>query len=268
MPKVSVLMGVYFTGENTQDLENSVKSILSQTYTDFEFLIHDEGSNAAAEALLDQLAAADSRILLVRGDGARTLPEKLNRCLKKASGVYLARQDADDLSLENRLEKQVAFLDAHPEFAFVGSNVSLFFAGNVYGERCFPPEPTKEDFRFSMPFIHPALLLRKSAVQAVGGYSLSKWAVLCEDYDLLLRMYAQNNRGYNLQEKLFCYQVGPLDYQKRKYRHRINEAVTRFARFRQLGMLPGAFPYVVKPLVVGLLPYSWVNTWKQRRESK
>ncbi|WP_368234413.1 glycosyltransferase [Anaerotruncus rubiinfantis] len=267
MPRVSVLMGVYLPGEGTAGLAAAVESVLAQTFSGFEFLICDDGSSAAAQALLDGYAARDGRVRVLRGSGAKTLPEKLNCCIKAARGELFARQDADDLSLPKRFESQVAFLDAHPETAFVGCNVNIFCGGETCGERRFPEYPQKEDFRFSMPFIHPSLVFRADAVRAVGGYSESKRAVLCEDYDLLLRLYAKGYTGYNLQEKLFSYQVGPDDWKKRRYRHRVNEAVTRFCRFGELGMLPGALPYVIKPLAVGLLPHGLVEKLRRRRNA-
>lgn len=265
MPSISILMGVYQPGHNTQDLRRAVESILTQTYRDFEFLICDDGSSGAVCYLLDLYAEQDSRIRLVRTGDAVTLPDKLNACIRVARGDLFARQDADDVSAPNRLEKQAAFLKAHPEIAFAGCNVSLFCAGKLCGERRFPEYPQKEDFLFSMPFIHPTLVFRRSAIEEVGGYSRSRWVILCEDYDLLLRMYQKGLYGYNLQESLFSYQISPEDYKKRKYRHRVNEAVTRFCRFRALGMLPKGFPYVIKPLAVGLLPHRLLQVLKKGR---
>ncbi|MEG2174393.1 MAG: glycosyltransferase [Oscillospiraceae bacterium] len=255
IPTVSVVMGVYQPGEDTRALAAAVQSILSQTFGDLEFLICDEGSSCAITALLAQFAASDSRVRPVHGASSHTLPAKLNACIALAEGRYLARQDDDDISLPERIARQVAFLDAHPESAFVGCNATLFDGGDDYGERCFPAAPAQEDFLFRMPFLHPTLLLRREAVEAVGGYSQSRWTVLCEDYDLLLRLYAQHLSGVNLQERLFRYRVSPQDYRKRRFRHRINEAVTRFCRFRELGMMPQALPYVLKPLAVGVLPH-------------
>ena len=265
MPSISILMGVYQPGHDTQDLRCAVESILTQTYRDFEFLICDDGSSGAVCYLLDLYAEQDSRIRLIRPGNAITLPDKLNACILKARGEFFARQDADDVSAPNRLEKQVAFLKAHPEISFAGCNVFLFCEGKLCGERRFPEYPQKEDFLFSMPFIHPTLVFRKSAIEEVGGYSHSKWAILCEDYDLLLRMYEKGMIGYNLQEQLFSYQIAPDDYKKRKFRHRVNEAVIRFCRFRALGMLPRGLPYVIKPLAVGLLPHWLLRHLKKGR---
>lgn len=263
MPSISVLMGVYHPGDDTNDLRRAVDSVLGQTFEDFEFLICDDGSSKTVQNLLEQYAEQDNRVRLIRPGNVFRLPDKLNACIHSARGDFFARQDADDLSALNRFEKQIAFLKTHLEIAFVGCNVTLICDGKECGERCFPKLPQKEDFLFSMPFIHPALMFRRNAILAVGGYSQSKWAVLCEDYDLLLRLYEKGFYGYNLNEHLFFYQVSPFDYKKRKYHHRINEAVTRYRRFRALGMLPKGLPYVIKPLAVGLLPHKVLDYLKR-----
>ena len=266
MPKVSVLMGVRLTDGRTGPLREAVESILGQSLRDLELLVCPDGSSPQALAVLEALAAADPRLVLVAGDGSGALPQKLNRCLARARGEYLARMDGDDWSYPQRLERQAAYLDSHPQVGFVGCCADLFDSRRgVYGQRLFPPAPRAEDFRFNMPFLHPALVFRRQALEEAGGYSLSRWAVLCEDYDLLLRLYALGWRGENLQEKLIRYRVEPEDWKKRRMGHRLNEAVTRFCRFRQLGMLPRALPYVVKPLAVGLLPHGMVEKLKEWR---
>lgn len=254
-PLISVIMGVYHPSDDTEDLFRSVRSILDQTCSDFEFLICDDGSGRAVVQLLDGLARTEKRIRLVRSGNAFTLPQKLNLCLAHAKGEYIARQDDDDLSQKTRFEKQIRYLAEHKDAAFVGCNAKEFRNRKLCGERRFPPHPEKEDFLFKMPFLHPTLMFRKSVLDEVGGYDESQYTVLCEDYDLLLKLYEKGHSGSNLQESLFFYQVTDRDYKKRRYRHRINEAVTRYRHFRKLGMLPAAWPFVVKPLAVGLIPH-------------
>ena len=105
-------------------------------------------------------------------------------------------------------------------------------------------------------------MFRSEALTAVNGYSEDKRCILCEDYDLLLRLYAKGFRGMNLQEALLDYTVPVTAKGGRKMRHRWNEAVTRWRRFRELGVLPGALPYVVKPLAVGLVPEPLLSRMK------
>jgi hypothetical protein len=124
--------------------------------------------------------------------------------------------------------------------------------------------PSKEDFKFTQPFVHPTLMFRREALNVVGGYSEKKEQILCEDYDLLLRLYEKGLIGYNIQKELLEYTLPPFGKSSRRYKHRINETRTRYRRFKALGMLPRAFPYVVKPLIVGLMPKMLIEIIKQR----
>lgn len=252
-PSISVLMGVYYKKETLDFLCRSIESIQRQTVSDFELLICDDGSSIQAQTFLQNAAVNDPRIRLVKDATSFALPNKLNACLRQARGQYIARMDDDDWSHPERFARQLSFLDSHPEFAFVGSNVNLW-KDSIIGQRNLAEFPTVQDFFFVQPYIHPALMFRKAALLAVGGYSQEKHAILCEDYDLLLRLYAQGYRGANLQEYLLDYTVPATAKGSRKMRHRLNESETRYRRFKELGQLPKALPYVIKPVMVGLLP--------------
>lgn len=265
MPKISILMGVYYRRGDTALLERSVVSMLAQTEGDFELLICDDGSSADAIALLERMATEDDRIRLLRPGKAFSLPCKLNVCLQAAKVDWIARMDDDDYSYPDRLEKQLAYLQAHPELDFVGCNVNLVCEGRPAGQRRFPERPEVRDFYFSQPYIHPTLLFRREALERVGGYSEDKRCVLCEDYDLLLRLYAAGCRGGNLQDVLFDYTIPPSAKGNRQMHHRWNESVTRYRRFKQLGELPRAWPYVVKPLAVGLVPERILKRLKENK---
>ena len=261
-PVISVLMGVYYRKTDTALLERSVRSILKQTFGDFEFLICDDGSTAEAASLLEDLAAEDSRIRLVRVGTLFNLPQKLNACLASARGKFLARMDDDDYSHPERFEKQVAYLKTHPEVSFVGCNVNLVQDGREIAQKSFPANPSVQDFYMTQPYIHPTLLFRKEVINIVGGYSEDKYCDHCEDYDLLLRLYAKGFRGVNLQQVLFDY-TAPNVKGNRTMRHRRNECITRYRRFQELGVLPQAFPYVIKPIVVGMIPAQILRRWKE-----
>ncbi len=267
-PFVSVIMGVRYQRQDLALLERSVKSILEQTYIDFEFIIQDDGSCQEAIALLSAMAEQDRRIRLIRGSGKRSLPEKLNECLKFASGDLIARMDDDDISSPERFEKQVVFLKEHPEVSFVGGNIKQMREGKYVGVRRLPEYPKTEDFLFTQPFVHPLLMFWRSALDKVGGYSEKKRHLLCEDYDLLLRLYEKKCYGANLQENLLEYTLPPYGKKNRAYRYCINEALTRWERFKALGLMPKAFFYALKPLVVGLLSPKLKDKWKACRTDK
>lgn len=264
-PLISVLMGTFYRREELSPLNHSVSSILQQTYKNFEYLICDDGSTPAAKRVLERYAAVDPRIRLIRPGNALSLSEKLNVCLYASAGTLIARMDDDDVSYPNRFSKQITFLEQNPQIAYVGCNVVLVQDGADIGYRQLPQYPLVQDFYMTQPFIHPSLIFKRSALLAVNGYSESPEAVLCEDYDLLLRIYMQGYFGANLQEYLLAYTIPNTAKGNRKMAHRWNETVTRYARFRDLGLLPGAFPYVIKPLAVGVLPEGILKRLKARR---
>lgn len=260
IPMISVLMGIYYRRDSTELLHRSVQSILSQTYREFELLICDDGSTHAAKKEIDLFVQNDMRVRLVRRENLLSLPEKLNACLELAEGTLVARMDDDDFSYPNRFDKQVAYLEQHPEIDFVGSNVRLMQNNEILGVRHLPVKPEIRDFLFVQPFVHPTMMFRRNVLLEVGGYSEDKSCCKCEDYDLLLRLYEFGFRGVNLQESLLDYSMPTTAKGSRTMRDRWNETVTRRRRFQSLGLLPKAWPYVIKPLMVGLLPES-VLTW-------
>ena len=252
-PCISVIMSVYNIAALTI-FPQAVDSILRQTLHDFELIICDDGSTDGTWEQLLQLERSDCRIRLLRNVENVGLAASLNRCLHFAHGTYIARQDADDISAPERLAKQLAFLEKHPSFAFVGSNVTLWDESGIWGRRRLPQTPTAEDFLFTMPYVHGALLFRREALERAGGYRVSRETRRAEDYDLLMRIYAQGERGGNLQEELYAYREDTQVRQRRKYRYRIDEALVRYHGFRNLHLLPRGLPFVVKPLLVGLIP--------------
>ena len=255
MPKISVIMGVY-NCKNYELLKRSVYSILNQTENDFEFIICNDGSKNNTLELLNSIAAIDSRIKILSYSKNCGLNHALNKCLSISKGTYIARQDDDDESKPDRLQKEVAFLEQHPEYSFVGSNADVFDDNGIWGKYHVEEKPTKKSFYWTNPFAHPTVVFRKDALKSVNGYRESKETRRCEDYDLFMRLYAKNLLGYNIQESLYLYRIE--NNSKKKYRpmkYRIDEAIVRFKGYRQLDILGlKGILYVCKPIIVGLIP--------------
>lgn len=252
-PLVSVLMGAYQI-EGLSCFPVAMEGLLHQTCERIEILICNDGSTDASAEILQYWAKRDARIHILTHEKNRGLAAALNTCLAAARGVYLARQDADDVSHLTRLEKQVTFLESHPKIAFLGTNVNLCDAQGVWGERSLPEYPKKWDFLFCSPFIHGSVMYRAAALRMAEGYRVCRQTCRTEDYDLFMRMYALGMEGANLQEPLYDYREDRENMKKRKYRYRVDEAIVRCAGFQKLGLLPKGFPYVVKPLLVGFIP--------------
>jgi glycosyltransferase involved in cell wall biosynthesis len=180
--KVSIIMCVY-NGEAY--LEKAIESVLNQTYSNFELVIVDDGSTDSTSSILSTFAAQDSRILLMHNKKNYGLEHSLNIGLTAAQGEYIARQDADDISLPERLELQAQFLDSHPQIGALYTAVEFISdKGIVLGED-HPPEDhesLKALLLVNNFMHHSSLMTRLSLIKAVGGYDETKR--YAEDYDL------------------------------------------------------------------------------------
>lgn len=265
-PLISVCMGVRYRREDLSLLERSIHSIQGQSYSNWEFLICERDSSPAAKSRLSKFAQEDPRIRLIDGTGTVGLAGQLNRCIVEAKGDWIARMDDDDFSYPQRLAAQMEYLRENPRVAFVGCIARLERDGKLAGTRRLPPKPAVRDFLFVQPFLHPTMLFRRRALEAVGGYCEESRCLGCEDYDLLLRFYEAGLAGGNIQEPLFTYTLSSKGSKKRTMALRWNEVKTRYVRFRALGLLPGALPYVIKPVIVGLIPDLVLIALKERKE--
>lgn len=182
-PKVTVLLPVH-NGEPY--LSEAIDSILGQSFCDFELLIIDDGSTDRTSAIVESYR--DPRIRLLRHPRNLGLVSTLNRGLAEAHGAYVARIDADDVCLPDRLQAQVAFLDRHPEVGVLGTAVQIVDPVGTAGATVrFPVSHAMARWAllFSSPIAHPAAMMRKDVITRLGGYRAE--AVHCEDYDLWWR---------------------------------------------------------------------------------
>src|SRR5579884_2731916 len=170
-PAVSVLMTVY---NGQRYLPQAVRSILAQTFADYEFLIVDDGSTDRTPVILQQFSRVDARIRLFRHDNVG-LTKSLNRALLHVRGRYLARMDADDVSLPERFARQVSFLEAHNEHVLIGGRCLLIDPDGypICQKREIVYEHEQIDrslMAMGWPLVHPAVMMRTEAVRKVGGY--------------------------------------------------------------------------------------------------
>lgn len=203
-PRVSVLMSVY---NGARYLQEAVDSILGQTFDDFEFIIVDDGSTDATPAILDSYT--DARIVRLRNEANIGLTRSLNKGLAVARGEYVARQDADDVSLPERLARQVAFLDAYPSIALVGTAYQeVFEDGRPDRQVSMPLKPgdVREQLLYHSCFCHGSVLARSVCLQAVDGYN--EQFVVAQDWDLWLRLADRFDLA-NLEEILYQLRMSP-----------------------------------------------------------
>jgi glycosyltransferase involved in cell wall biosynthesis len=203
-PIVSVLMPVY-NGEAY--VAQAVESILAQTFMDFEFLITDDGSRDRSLEILQDYASRDSRIRLISRENRGLIPT-LNELLEQSQGQFLARMDADDIALPNRLTAQVEFLHAHSDYVCVGGCYDLLDQDGLKIMPVFMPTQNEEIQSFILSgrtiINHPCAMIRRHALQAIGGYDPTM--VTVEDLDLLLRL-GEVGKLANLNEFVLRYRL-------------------------------------------------------------
>lgn len=265
MKKVSIIMGIY-NCEST--LEKSIDSLLGQTYFNWELIMCDDGSTDNTYTIAKEYADKYSNIILIKNETNKGLNYTLNHCLKYATGEYIARQDGDDISLPMRLAKEVEILDSNPQYALVSSAMIYFDEQGEWGRGNPVEEPNKVDFIVGSPFCHAPCMVRKNIFNEVSGYSESKWLLRVEDYHLWFKIYAKGHEGYNIKEPLYKMFDGRDAFQRRKYRYRINEAYVKYVGFRMLKIPFKYYVYILRPLIVGLLPEVIYKKLHQRRLAK
>lgn len=215
MPTVSVLMPVY---NAERYLGEAVESILGQTFADFEFLIVDDGSTDRSRAILERYAAQDPRIRLTSRPNTG-YAAALNELLGLARGELVARMDADDVALPERLARQVDYLRAHPDVVCVGTAVHFIDAA---GRFLWDRHPGMEHEAIQERALagdcalnHPSVMMRRAALEAVGGYHVE--FMPAEDLDLWLRL-GEVGRLTNLSDVLMKYRQHEASFSEQHQR--------------------------------------------------
>lgn len=197
-PEVSVLLPVY---NSASYLRESIESILNQSFKKFELLIICEPCTDVSVEIINSYN--DYRIVYIQNNVRLGLVNSLNKGIELARGKYIARMDADDISLPERLARQVVFLENHPEIGVLGTGFQII---DSCGKTSYAVQFPAQDcvlrwcLCFYSPIVHPSVMMRRDIVASLGGYSAEmKYA---EDYDLWQRLSCVT-RLSNLQEVLF-----------------------------------------------------------------
>lgn len=204
---ISVLMSAF--NEEISDLKESIDSILTQTYNNFEFIIVlDNTNNNNLKEYLLEAEKADGRIKLIFNEKNIGLAQSLNRALAKSTGEYIARMDADDISLPDRFNKQIKYLKEHSDCDVLGTNrIDIDENGlelNSVRINYAPNGRFEKAFLCSNLLTHPSVMMRREAIVSVGGYRNFKAA---QDYDLWLRILKNGGTFYILPDILLKYRI-------------------------------------------------------------
>ncbi|MBJ6801934.1 glycosyltransferase family 2 protein [Geomonas propionica] len=200
-PLVTIVLPVY---NGARYLREAIDSILGQTFCDFELIVINDGSRDDSSVIAQQYD--DPRIRFYTQDNIG-LAATLNRGIGLARGRYLARQDQDDISKPDRLERQVRFLEQHPEYGMVGTRAAIWVEGEASPiEFLHPCENEGLRFRllFNNPFVHSSMMIRMEVFAAIGTYCTDKSRQPPEDYELWSRVTRRFKVG-NLPEVLHVY---------------------------------------------------------------
>ena len=180
MTKVSVIMPVYNTKEDW--LREAIESILNQTFTDFEFIILDDKSTNNAIDVINEYAQKDNRIKIIEGEH-KGLANALNKCIDESKGEYIARMDADDISLSNRLIEQVNYLDNNRDISIISFYYEKFPKTIIVK---LPVHVTILDMFNSSPMCHPSVMMRRSDIKKYDLKYDEKY-IVAQDYELWSR---------------------------------------------------------------------------------
>jgi len=197
---ISVLLPVYNSESFVGD---AIDSILNQSFVDFELVIVNDGSTDGSEQIIQSFS--DPRIVYLENHQNCGLVATLNTGLARASGVYIARMDADDISCKNRFEKQFAFLGEHPEIGIVGGAIQeITSSGRNTSIHSFPlsHDLIAWSLCFRNPIAHPTVMIRKEILNSVGGYP--KEYIIPEDYHLWSNLIS-TTRFANLPDTVLNY---------------------------------------------------------------
>lgn len=242
-------------------IEECFNSIFNQTYRgDIEIIVCDDCSKDGTRDVL-QKYADEGKIVFLKNEMNSGAAQSRNNCIKVAKYDYLAILDADDYISLDRIEKQMAVLKQYPDIDFVSTGIQRFYDD---GERVdYHPHiefPVAKDFLFGLPFPHATTLFKKNIMEKVGGYRIAKETRRGQDYDLFMRIYAAGGRGCNIPDITYYYRCFKGHNKKKdSYSIRVDEAKIRYKGFMAMGLGLIKWPYIVKPLILGLIPQSLID---------
>jgi glycosyltransferase involved in cell wall biosynthesis len=253
-PKVSIVLTVY---NAEKYIEQSVGSIVSQTFEDFEFLIVDDGSTDSTLKKLQQIDDPRVRIIQQSNQGQTNA---LITGIEKAQGELIARIDADDYSLPNRLKYQVEFMDKHPKVVLCGTRFQELYGDDLCPQRvpfaCTDDEIKNTISRYN-PFAHSAAMYRRDAYFKTGGYAKS--FIIGMDYDLWIRLM-EIGEAHNIEEVLTVCRVHKESISMRNSRLKTLEGIKiRCRAYSKFGGNPLLTGFFLLKSIAGLVLPSWLK---------
>lgn len=231
MPKISVVMPAY---NAEKYIAESINSILGQTYGDFEFIILNDCSQDRTEEII--LSYDDPRIIYLKNEKNLGVAATLNKGLAIAKGEYIARMDADDISMPERFEKQAVYLDKNEDIVVLGCSIEQFSGEKNLGIRRFASDAGAMalDMLFACGLAHPSVMMRTDVIRDLGGYDKEFNGL--EDYDLWCRVLEKHNIT-TLPDILLRYRIhGSQVTQNPSARHLEQMRMLKTRQIQQIGL--------------------------------
>lgn len=260
--KISIIMGIY---NCEKYLAESIESILNQTYTNWELIMCDDGSKDGTLKLAKKYQKKyPDKIKVLVNEKNMGLNYTLNKCLKEATGEYIARQDGDDISLPERFEKEMEFLNKNKEYALVSSNMIFFDENGDWGKSHNFGEVKKENFIKGSPICHAPCIIRTDALRAVGGYSVDEKLLRVEDYHLWFKLFIAGYKCYSLEACLYKMRDDNDAYKRRNFKNRLNETRLKLWGFKKIQIPITKYIWAFKPIIAYIMPKQIYKLFHQK----
>lgn len=228
-PLLSVITTVY---NCERYIEMSLKSLLNQSFKNFEVILINDGSTDNTWNIVQKIIKNDERFILIDNKENKKIPTSRNEAIKISKSKYLFIHDGDDISLPNRLEKQIKFMEQNDDISFLGGFAIKINEKNEELEQVmdYPPQNHVDIVAMIIkknmnPMIDPTMVFRKKVFDKLNGYSLKLDKKLVPDFDLWLRAILNNYKFYNLQEPLIKYRINSkgntLKYKQKMIRQHV-----------------------------------------------
>jgi len=234
---VDVVMPVYNAAPY---LKFSIESILNQSFSDFWFIIIDDGSTDWSREILQQYAKRDTRIQLLRNKNNSWICVSLNKAIDHSNATYILRMDADDISDKDRIRIQVEFMEKHMNVWVCGCNVQCInkeWSVSFIKKYPYTDEDIRKKIFFFNPINHPWAIMRRSALDKAWLYNDN--FILAEDLDLWFRLW-QYSKFANIPQVLLQYRIFDTNSTHRKSQKMVKQAIkTRMMAIRKYWYKPG-----------------------------
>lgn len=226
-PLVSVVMPV----KNVEKyIDESLQSIINQTYKNIEIVIIDDHSQDETYNIIKNYQKIDKRIKIFRNSSTKYISHSLNTGIKHSKGKYIIRMDGDDYSYPNRIATQVKFMEKNPKIGVSGGSIDVCNEKlNILFTKCYPlnDHDIRKKIFYMSPFAHPATIWRSNMLKQTKGYNIHLFGA--EDYDLYFRIGKMCNMA-NIDNILIKYRLSNHSFSYRK--HIRQESLTLYIRMK------------------------------------